>query len=295
MRPVVRLMRWFKKHGRDLPWRHTHDPYRILVSEVMLQQTQVSRAIVFYSAWLTHFSDWKTLAAASNGEVLRQWTGLGYNRRALQLRDAARFIVQHGVPMHESEWRAIKGIGVYTAAAVTAFAMRQPTLPVDTNIRRVGGRLWLKKPFATCHDDNRIRRAGVRFIDGAKDACDVPQALFDLATMHCTKVPECALCPMRSVCPMAERFLQQAVRIPKRVTTSAAERIQKGKRYPDRIYRGRILQLLQKEGATSLQKIGTQIDPRFSKRDHVWLQEMINRLVKDGMARREKNQVTFVE
>ena len=98
MSPAEKLLRWYKKYGRDLPWRKTRDPYKILISEIMLQQTQVPRVLLFYKKWLTLFPSWKTLAKATNAEVIRAWAGLGYNRRALILRDIAKQVAHGGIP-----------------------------------------------------------------------------------------------------------------------------------------------------------------------------------------------------
>ncbi|MGH3035784.1 MAG: A/G-specific adenine glycosylase, partial [Gaiellaceae bacterium] len=128
------LLAWFREHGRDLPWRRTRDPYAILVSEVMLQQTQVERVAPRYLAWLERWPTVETLAAAPLGEVIREWQGLGYNRRAVTLHRAAQRIAAHGWPEDLTE---LPGVGRYTADAVAAFAFGAPVLPEDTNVRRV--------------------------------------------------------------------------------------------------------------------------------------------------------------
>ena len=160
---LVPVLRWYAREGRDLPWRRTHDAYRILVSEVMLQQTQVSRVLVFYKTWLKKFPTWHALSRASNADVIHAWAGLGYNRRGLMLRDIAKHIVTHDLPKTEQEWLKLKGIGPYTAAAVASFAQGQTTVPIDTNIRRVLGRVLLGKTFPTLDDDARIRRHVTRY------------------------------------------------------------------------------------------------------------------------------------
>lgn len=284
MSPAALLLRWYTKYGRDLPWRHTRDPYRILVSEIMLQQTQVNRGLVFYARWLETFPDWKALADASNAEVIAAWSGLGYNRRALMLRDIARTIIEHGEPKTEAGWQTLKGIGPYTAAAISAFALHQRTIPVDTNIRRVLGRLLLGKPFSQLSDDDKIRRAADDFIPRRGKFYDVPQAIFDLATAICTKTPDCAVCPLRAVCPSAKKFLSGRVRIPKAAVKKAVESKHRDKPHPDRIYRGRILKLAQTHPGISLNEVGPHIDPKFNaKKDAAWLAAMIGRLEKDAM------------
>jgi A/G-specific adenine glycosylase len=173
------LLTWFAEHGRDLPWRRTRDPYAILVSEVMLQQTQVERVVPRYLAWLGRWPTVDTLAAASPADVIREWQGLGYNRRGLNLHRAARLIAAHGWPEDLTE---LPGVGPYTAAAVAAFALGRDVLPVDTNVCRVQ------------------ERTGHTF------SADAGQALMDLgATVCLARVPRCAVCPLAGDCPSRGR------------------------------------------------------------------------------------------
>jgi A/G-specific adenine glycosylase len=175
------LLDWFRANGRDLPWRRTRDPYAILVSEVMLQQTQVARVVPRYEAWLRRWPTVDALAAASAADVIRAWQGLGYNRRALNLHRAARQIAHNGWPADLTD---LPGVGRYTADAVRAFAFGEPVLPVDTNVRRVQ------------------ERTGAAF----GPACG--QALFDLgATICLARVPRCGSCPLAAHCPSrGQRF-----------------------------------------------------------------------------------------
>jgi len=173
------LEAWFNQQGRDLPWRRTCDPYAILVSEVMLQQTQVERVIPRYHAWLERWPTVGALAAAAAGDVIREWQGLGYNRRALNLHRAARIVAQEGWP---DDLTLLPGIGPYTAAAVENFALGRPQLPVDVNVRRVQ------------------ERTGNAF----RPSC--AQALMDLgATICLARVPRCGACPLASACPSRGR------------------------------------------------------------------------------------------
>jgi A/G-specific adenine glycosylase len=284
MIPAAQLLSWYDKHGRDLPWRKTRDPYKILVSEIMLQQTQVRRVLVFFEKWLKKFPNWQSLAKASNEDVIKMWAGLGYNRRALALRDIARQIVERGEPKTEAGWLELKGIGPYTSAAIAAFALKQRTIPIDTNIRRTLGRLLLGIPYPTPEHDERIRRAADAFLPRHGRFYDVPQALFDLATAICTKAPSCADCPMRSVCPAAPKFLSGRVKAPKAMTKKSVERKHRNKPHPDRIYRGRILKLVRESGSIAIKSIGPRIDPRFDPRhDRLWLRSMIDRLASDHL------------
>ena len=173
------LLAWFGEHGRDLPWRRTRDPYAILVSEVMLQQTQVERVVPRYLTWLERWPTVQALAAASAADVIRAWQGLGYNRRGLNLHRAAGIVARDGWP---DDLTRLPGVGPYTAAAVRAFALAEPVLPEDVNVRRV------------------IERTGHRF------GPECGQALMDLgATVCLARVPRCGLCPLADACPSRGR------------------------------------------------------------------------------------------
>lgn len=268
-----------------MPWRRTKDPYKILVSEIMLQQTQVDRVKRYYRDWLKRFPTWKRLAEAGNADVIRAWAGLGYNRRALALRDIAREVVKEGVPQTEEAWRQLKGIGAYTAAAVSILAQDKKTLPVDTNVRRVLGRLLLGKPYPNTSHDRLIRANGSILLRETNRHPDVVQALFDLASSHCVKIPDCASCPLRDVCPAGKKFLSQRVNTLQRLTPVVHERIRPGKKHPDRIYRGRILKCVREaKRGVSIKNLGERIDPSFdAQADASWLLDMIHRLEGDGL------------
>ncbi len=169
------LLAWFRAHGRDLPWRRTRDPYCVLVSEVMLQQTQVSRVVPRYLAWVERWPTAEALARAPRGDVIREWQGLGYNRRAVNLHRAAQVIAKSGWPADLTE---LPGVGRYTADAVRRFARGEAVLPVDTNVRRV------------------LERTGGEF--GPESAA----ALMDLgATVCLARIPRCGVCPLSTSCP----------------------------------------------------------------------------------------------
>src|SRR5213596_2291787 len=171
---VERLLAWFAENERDLPWRRTRDPYAVLVSEVMLQQTQAARVVPRFVAWLERWPMIEALAAAPTADVLREWQGLGYNRRALNLQRAAREVTANGWP---ADLTTLPGVGRYTADAVACFAFGRPVLPVDVNIRRV------------------LDRTGFAF----DHSC--AQALMDLgATVCIARVPRCGECPLADEC-----------------------------------------------------------------------------------------------
>ena len=172
-------MAWFSQNGRDLPWRRIKDPYSILVSEVMSQQTQVERVVPRWRRWLERWPTVEALAAAPAGEVIREWQGLGYNRRAMALHRAAQQVAAHGWPDDLTE---LAGVGRYTADAVACFAFGHPVLPVDVNVRRVS------------------ERTGHSFSPAAA------QALMDLGKAVClARVPRCGTCPLADACPSRGR------------------------------------------------------------------------------------------
>ena len=168
------LLEWFALNGRDLPWRHTKDPYSILVSEVMLQQTQVDRVRPYYLEWINRWSTIESLAAASLADVITAWQGLGYNRRAVNLHRAAQMVTRDGWP---DNLRTLPGVGEYTAAAIARFAFEEKILPVDVNVTRVS------------------QRTGYEFSYVAASA------LMDLgATICLARIPQCDSCPLSPQC-----------------------------------------------------------------------------------------------
>lgn len=204
------LLTWYRKHRRDLPWRRTGDPYAIWISETMLQQTTVATAIPYWERFLTRFPDLRTLAEASEQEVLRYWSGLGYYRRARNLQAAARQILDSGrddLPSHPAELARLPGVGPYTAAAVASIAFGRPAPAVDGNVRRVLSRL-------TALDENPSRSPGkilienwVRSLLPQKKPGDVTQALMELGALVCTpRNPACDSCPWGSVCRAREQM-----------------------------------------------------------------------------------------
>ena len=169
------LLEWYSRHGRDLPWRHSNDPYAVLVSEVMAQQTQIDRVVPRWERWLARWPTVESLAAASQADVIREWQGLGYNRRAVALHRAVQQVAAGGWPDDLTE---LQGVGRYTADAVACFAFGRDVLPVDVNVRRVR------------------ERTGVEFGSAAA------QALMDLgATVCLARIPRCGACPLAEACP----------------------------------------------------------------------------------------------
>ncbi|HKG04247.1 MAG TPA: A/G-specific adenine glycosylase [Conexibacter sp.] len=207
------ILRWYFAVRRDLPWRRTTDPYRILVSEVMLQQTQVVRVVPYYEVWLERFPTEAALAAAPAADVLRLWSGLGYNRRALALQAAAAVVARDGWPRTAEGLMALPGVGPYTAAAVASFAFGVQAAAVDTNVRRVIERLDRRRRRAP----ELARRAQALVPDGR--AADWNQAMMELGATVCAgRTPACDACPAAScrsrgrpdVAPTARRTGERA-------------------------------------------------------------------------------------
>jgi A/G-specific adenine glycosylase len=197
------LLKWYGDERRDLPWRRTTDPYRILVSEVMLQQTQVARVVPRYEAWVERWPTAAALAAAPLGDVLREWVGLGYNRRAVRLHEAARQVAEHGWP---DDLETLPGVGPYTAAAVGSFAFGRQVVAVDTNARRLFARAGMLTP-------------------PPGDAATFNQATMELGARICTaRRPRCRDCPLTRGCASSGRVAPPPRRAAARVRFEETDR-----------------------------------------------------------------------
>jgi len=219
-----RLLRWFRHHARPLPWRGTRDPYAVLVSEFMLQQTQVSRVLDFYPRFLDRFPTLERLARARPRAVREAWEGLGYYRRAANLHALAHTVVtDHGgaIPQHPDDLRRLPGVGRYTAGAVAAFAFERRVPAVDTNVARVlrrvfrldrssgrggtggrGGRRAAQKGERGSDGEQRVWALAERLLPKSRRAAwEFNQALMDLgATICVARQPKCPTCPVRVAC-----------------------------------------------------------------------------------------------
>jgi len=215
------VLDWYDAHGRDLPWRETRDPYAILVSEVMLQQTQVSRVVTYWPAFLDRFPSAEALASASLDDVLSAWSGLGYYGRARRLRAAAvQIVAEHGgvVPESPEALRRLPGIGKYTAAAVSSIAFNLPEPVLDANVVRVVARLLAFREDASGAAGRRVLAAAAAGLLEPGRPGDSNQALMDLGATVCTpESPSCSSCPALPYCAAAaaghpERFPSPARR-----------------------------------------------------------------------------------
>jgi A/G-specific adenine glycosylase len=290
---LATLLRWYRVHGRVLPWRNAErlSVYGIFISELMLQQTQVPRVIPKYDAWMKRFPTWKRLADARTADLIHAWAGLGYNRRALQARDAARYVVEHKEPRSAEEWRHLKGVGPYMAAALAEFANHERAIVIDTNVRRVAGRVFFGVPHPNPSIDAKLFRALDKIVPERGRHWDIPQAFMDLGSAICSpRAPACASCPLKRVCKAAPLFLSGNA--PMRMRTASREKRYAEKPHPDRIYRGRILALVRSHRTLHREKLANNFDPDFDPvRDQDWRNAMIARLVKDGLLAIDKKNI----
>lgn len=269
------VLRYYRRHGRDLPWRSTRDPYRIFVSEVMLQQTQAQRVIPKYRAFLRRFPTLDSLAQAKLADVLRAWLGLGYNGRAVRLWRCARLVVAHfggELPGDEATLRTLPGVGRYTAAAVASFAFGVRSAPVDVNVRRVLARTLTGSDQISSAALTHVAQAALP----ARAAGEWTQALMDIGAMYCRPAPKCAACPAARMCRYRPRN-QRA-----RIAPARRQPVFKGSA---RFYRGRILRALARVSRLSVLQLGLQVKEGFGISDRPWLHAILQTLQRDGLVR----------
>jgi len=284
---------WYRKHQRELQWRKTSDPYEILVSEIMLQQTQVSRVQQKLPHFLKLFPTIRTLARSSNAMVVRAWQGMGYNNRALRLRDLARTIMtdHHGeIPSDVDVLQTLPGIGPYTSHAVTCFAFRKRTAVVDVNITRVLSRLlWKMNYVSDRKPEKEIWRVAEQLLP--RNAYVWNQALMDLGAVICVaRKPLCSYCPVRGEC-RSNHLRSSARTIPIRNTSHRHPADKKNTEpmyngIPRRIWRGKIIQTLRTVeggGTITLVRLGTLIKQDFKARELPWLTTLLRRLEQERL------------
>lgn len=258
-----KILGWFKKAGRDLPWRKTSDPYAIVVSEIMLQQTQVDRVIPKYLAFLERFPSWRALATASQAEVVKMWHGLGYNRRALGLHRLAKAVTELGaLPEDPAVMQTLPGIGPYTSQAVAAFAFkRKKAAPIDTNIERI-----LKRVF-NAYKLNKQELAALARELVPGDSWSWNHALMDFgATVCVARAPRCEECPLKDICAA---YPCDGTDIVKAKQSKFQD--------SDRFYRGRLISFLRKTNVLRRNKVGSVI----SLSNAIRVNKIIDSLIKD--------------
>ncbi len=206
------LLRWYRRHGRDLPWRRTRDPYHVAVSEFMLQQTQVSRVEAYYHRFLAAFPTLESLAAAPPSAVREAWDGLGYYRRAANLHALARVVAASPdgrIPTDPSRLRTLPGVGRYTAGAIASFAFEQRAPAVDTNVDRVIRRAFHPRLGHATRDAHRIWDTAMQLLPRTgRAAWAFNQGIMELGAVVCTarRMP-CGDCPVRRDCATGRRRL----------------------------------------------------------------------------------------
>ena len=293
-----RVLAWYRKHGRNLPWRESDDPYHSLVAEFMLQQTGVGRVLPVYASFLERFPTLAVLVDAPIADVIRAWSGMGYNRRAINLQRAARVIVEeHGgvIPRDPGVLETLPGIGRYTAAAIACFAFRRPVPVVDTNIRRVLGRLLVGHSDVDAETGWALAEAVVPG-DGER-ASSWHQALMDLgATVCVSRRPRCDECPVSEMCAARPLFggddspTIRYTELPEAIPTlRVAERpqpTQQGWIGTTRYYRGRIVEALRNhgDGSMGLGELGSLVREDYLASQHGgWLGGLLGGLERDGL------------
>jgi A/G-specific adenine glycosylase len=299
------LLTWYAAEQRDLPWRVTSDPYAILVSEIMLQQTQVDRVLPKYQQFLALFPTLSDLAAAPTADVISAWVPLGYNSRAVRLQGIARQVIAEyngRIPDTIDELLKLKGIGRYTAGAIACFAYRKQVATVDTNIRRVLHRIFLglEHPEPKANDAQMLTLA--EEVLPKDEAYNWNQALMDLGATICTSNnPQCTHCPLQETC-QAYTDMRQYSLFPSgtvlRQLRKVAEKKSSYQSQPftssNRYFRGRIvatLRSLPTNERISLALLGPKIKPEFCADDLPWLQQIIAGLVRDGLLDSAENGV----
>ncbi len=294
---VGALLRWYKRQGRTLPWRQPvqqagdiSNPYRILVSEVMLQQTQVSRVLMKYPEFLRRFPSLRSLAQARQRDVVFAWQGMGYNNRAVRLHRFAQTVIRHHggrIPSTFEALIALPGIGRYTANALLSSAFGKPVAIVDVNVQRVLSRLFRRMTsFNALLPANEVWKLAEKILPRRK-AYDWNQALMDLGASVCTaRGPKCIECPVARYCSSRSSMATEPASRKKR--EAGLDGI------PNRMYRGRIIEQLRNAGnrhSLPFEALGRAIHQKFSKANHAWLESVLSGLAKDGLVRVSGNGV----
>ncbi len=328
---VSAIWEWYATHKRDLPWRdmpvsnETERAYRVLVSEVMLQQTQVARVKIVFRNFLEQFPSIQDLASATNKDVILAWRGMGYNSRALRLRDACRIVVekyQGKFPKEFSELLDIKGIGPYTAAAICNFAFNIPTPCIDVNIRRILHRTFFgpENGDGTWEvEDKKLLRIAEAVLEGAiskqgkqrmqgKQRCDAANwhaALMDYGSLVQTKSN-----PKWEQCILTERGIMKTTKIlfekklmnqltnkPVNLARREPGRYVGSKYTPNRIFRGKIVESLRDHHAgLTAEEIGRNIAIDWNRKEHEdWLKNLITKLVQEEIIARRGKRFVLAE
>ncbi len=276
------IFRWYRRHGRTLPGRNIRDPYRILIAEIMLHQTRVSRVLEIFPKFLRRFPSLRALASARRSEVIIAWRGMGYNNRAVRIHRLARQILTHRggeLPRTLEECMVLPGIGRYTAHALLVSVYHRDLPVVDVNIHRLLSRLF-RRMETTAHllPDPEVWRLAASLVPRGR-AYAWTQALMDLGATICTaRAPQCAACPVAGLCRSRDTMVP-APQLQKRQEPSRSG-------IPNRLHRGRIVEALRssRTGLT-VRQLGSRVGDHASAAPTPWLRMLITALEKDGLVR----------
>jgi A/G-specific adenine glycosylase len=285
------LLRWHRANGLRAPWRESADPYHVFVAAVMAQQTQMSRVMECYARFLAVFPTVEALAAASRADVIRTWAGMGYNQRAVRLHEAARAVAATGWPREADDLAKISGIGPFTAAIIASFAFARPAACVDTNVRRVLGRLA---------GDEALRPAAIQSLADVAMARRAParwnQALMDYGARVCTPRPKCGECVVAASCRARDRYASP--RVGERRGGYRAARPETPYEGSPRFWRGRIVDALRSLGPAegiAVRALSTLIADGRPAPSLADTRALLAALERDGLAVVRRGRVTLPE
>jgi len=290
-----RIIGWYRVHHRRLPWRTTNDPYKILVSEIMLQQTQVSRVKEKLPVFFKKFPTLNKLSQASKADVIRSWRGLGYNNRAVRLHQFAKTILNNydgKIPSDVPTLQQLPGIGPYTAHALACFAFRQHVPVVDVNIRRVLSRMfWIMKTPADVKDTTTVWQLAEEILPS--DAYAWHQALMDLGSTTCLpRKPLCDICPVRTLCSSSHLHKTKIIHHKSNIVHREPSYLG----IPRRFWRGKIVEVLRTvngRGSMTLFQLGREIKQDFTQHEIPWLKSIVRQLESDGVVAVSKKRTSI--
>lgn len=281
------ILDWYSTNQRDLPWRHTHDPYAILVSEVMLQQTQVDRVKNYWTAWLNRWPTFEALAAARAADVIRAWAGLGYNRRAVNLQRAARYILDHGgfsAFTTPEKLVSIPGVGPGTAGALMNFVWNIDTPFLEVNLKRIFQRLAFGPETVIGWQKDKDLLVVANAVLPTYAARIWPHALMDFGALACRpNDPFCEHCPLGAILPPSRLKVKTR---PNVLVKKTKPRFETTNRY----WRGRILDVLRKYPMPSKNEL-YQLLPTDTSLEPGRYEELLKDLQRDGLIRETKNSI----
>ncbi len=291
------ILEWYSINGRVLPWREDNSPYRVLISEIMLQQTQVPRVIEKFHEFLELFPTLQDLANASKAEVIQAWSGLGYNRRALLLHKFAQVVCEEHngvIPETAEELIKLPGIGPYAAGSVASFAFNKPEPAIDVNVRRIYLRYFkgIDQGLPMSKSKEKELFDLVKRSIPKNRSCDLHNALMDFGSLICLrKSPKCEVCVLKKSCKFAGKYElegSKALFVKDKKLEKGA--IENGKHTPNRIFRGRIVEFVRKNEGKKiiLQELGKEIKTDFKIEEEEWLKRLLIKLEKDELIKFEK-------